>query len=164
MTCRTAGWDVSNSSFVSEELPVTGMPLSTNRSGTGKVDYVLWDETHKPIAIVEAKRTSKDAKNGLQQALLYADCIEQEYGVRPFIFLTNGYDTFFIDDFKGYKWDKDKSGYPKRKIFGFFSRAQLVTLRYRRTEKWTWQHWISVPRLRVDPINKKGFVVSPNAL
>ncbi len=31
-----------------------------NESGVGYVDYVLYGENGKPLAVVEAKRTSKD--------------------------------------------------------------------------------------------------------
>ena len=53
-----------------------------NRTGTGFVDYVLWGEDHKPLAVVEAKRTSFSAKKGKRQAELYADCLEKQYGQR----------------------------------------------------------------------------------
>ncbi|MDB9435642.1 type I restriction endonuclease [Dolichospermum lemmermannii CS-548] len=56
---------------ISSEFPVTGMP---NSSGTGFVDYVLWGDDGKPLAVVEAKRTRTDPRSGQQQAKLYADC------------------------------------------------------------------------------------------
>ena len=47
-----------------------------NKSGVGFADYVLYDDTHKPLAIIEAKRTCVDVSTGRQQASLYADILE----------------------------------------------------------------------------------------
>ena len=69
------------------EVEVAGMPNSENK---GFVDYVLWGNDGKPLALVEAKRTKKGAKVGQQQAKLYADCLEAQYGQRPVIFCSNG--------------------------------------------------------------------------
>lgn len=68
-----------------EELEVSNM---TSTQEKGFVDYVLFGENGKPLAVVEAKRASKDAKYGQQQAKLYADCIEREYAQRPVIYYT----------------------------------------------------------------------------
>ena len=65
-----------------EEYPVTGMPLVTNPTGGGFVDYVLFGKDGKPLAVVEAKRTMVDPKSGKQQALCYAECLESKFGQR----------------------------------------------------------------------------------
>ena len=80
-----AGWLLTQPR--DREFPVQGMP---NAEGKGFVDYVLWGDDGLPLAVVEAKRTRKDALVGQQQAKLYADCLEQTYGRRPVIFCTNG--------------------------------------------------------------------------
>ena len=49
-----------------------------NRSETGRADYVLYDDMHRPLAVIEAKRTCADVSKGRQQAKLYADIMEQE--------------------------------------------------------------------------------------
>ena len=64
------------------------MPLSTNPSGIGYVDYVLWGDDGNPLAVVEAKKTMANPKKGKQQAVLYADCLETMKGQRPIIFYT----------------------------------------------------------------------------
>ena len=47
-----AGW-IEGKNWINEvELP--GMP---NKSEVGYADYVLYDDTHKPLAVIEAKRT-----------------------------------------------------------------------------------------------------------
>lgn len=96
------------------EVPLTGMP---NKSGVGYADYVLYDDRHCPLAIIEAKRTCEDVVKGRQQAKLYADILEKEHQRRPVIFLTNGFETR-IDDGK----------YPERKCATIYSKRDL--------EKW----------------------------
>ena len=83
---KEAGWELdAKKNF---EIEVSGMPKA---EGRGVVDYVLWGDDGKPLALVEAKRTKKDAKVGQQQARLYADCLQAQYGQRPIIFCSNGY-------------------------------------------------------------------------
>ena len=63
-----------------------------NAQGKGFVDYVLWGDDGRPLALVEAKRTKRDPRVGQRQAELYADCLEKQFGQRPVIFYTNGYE------------------------------------------------------------------------
>ena len=79
----------------------------------GYIDYVLWDdETDKPLAVIEAKKTAVSAKIGQTQAKYYADGIEKDFGIRPVVFFTNGYEIFI--------WD-DARDFPERKVFGFYN-------------------------------------------
>lgn len=77
------------------EYPVVGMP---NETGTGYADYVIWGDTGKIIAVLEAKKANESAEKGRNQAKLYADCIQNMQGVRPVIFYTNGFETYLWDD------------------------------------------------------------------
>ncbi len=105
------------------EYPVTGMP---NASGEGFVDYVLWGDDGKPLGLVEAKRTKRDPRVGQQQAKLYADCLEKQFGQRPVIFYSNGYDH----------WLWDETRYPPRPVSGFLSKDELeLAIRRRSTLK-----------------------------
>ncbi len=104
------------------EFPVTGMP---NGDGNGFVDYVLWGDDGKPLAVVEAKRTKRDARVGQQQAKLYADCLERAYGQRPVIFYSNGYEHWIWDD----------AFYPPRRVQGFYEKDELELLIRRRTTR-----------------------------
>lgn len=104
------------------EYEVSGMPESTNPSGKGYVDYVLWGDDGKPLAVVEAKATLHSPSKGKHQAALYADCLEKESGQRPLIFYSNGFETYIWND----------EFYPPRKIFGFYSKEELQTLIRRR--------------------------------
>ncbi len=115
---KDAGWIFGEDCL--EEYEVRGMPYG---SGIGYADYVLFAKNGKPLAVVEAKRTSKDPNEGKQQAKLYADCLENMLGQRPILFYTNGFETFI--------WD-DKS-YPPRAVSGFYSQDELQLLIDRRT-------------------------------
>ena len=108
---KEAGWEV-NRPGKDTEYEVQGMP---NNNGVGYVDYVLWGDDDKPLAVVEAKRTRRNPTEGQQQAKLYADCLEKETGQRPLIFYTNGYDHWFWDD----------TQYPPRPVQGFYTRDEL---------------------------------------
>lgn len=77
------------------EYPVVGMP---NQTGRGYVDYVIWGDTGKIIAVVEAKKASESGDKGRNQGKLYADCIQNMQGKRPIIFYTNGFETYLWDD------------------------------------------------------------------
>ncbi|QDU82618.1 type I restriction enzyme EcoKI subunit R [Polystyrenella longa] len=117
---RRAGWPLDQSR--DREYEVTGMP---NVKGTGYVDYVLWGDDGKPLAVVEAKRTTADPEVGQQQAKLYADCLEQKHGQRPIIFYTNGYKTWMWDD----------KTYPPREVAGFYKKDELSRLMLRRSQR-----------------------------
>lgn len=121
---KIAGWDSTN---IREEVEVKGMP---NTQEAGYVDYVLYGENGKPLAVVEAKRTSKDAKIGQQQAKLYADCLEKEYAQRPIIYYTNGKEIYMWDDLS----------YPERKVSGYYTQDELQLLIRRRDSKENLEH------------------------
>lgn len=121
---KIAGWDSTN---IREEVEVRGMP---NTQEAGYVDYVLYGENGKPLAVVEAKRTSKDAKIGQQQAKLYADCLEKEYAQRPIIYYTNGKEIYMWDDLS----------YPERKVSGYYTQDELQLLIKRRDSKENLEH------------------------
>ena len=121
---KIAGWDSTN---IREEVEVKGMP---NTQEIGHVDYVLYGENGKPLAVIEAKRTSKDAKIGQQQAKLYADCLEKEYAQRPIIYYTNGKEIYMWDDIS----------YPERKVSGYYTQDELQLLIKRRNSKENLEH------------------------
>lgn len=114
---KEAGWDLSKPH--DREYEVTGMATPDRK---GFVDYVLWGDDGKPLGLVEAKRTKRDARAGQQQAKLYADCLEQQFGQRPVIFYSNGYEHWIWDDAR----------YPPREVQGFYKKAELELLIQRR--------------------------------
>ncbi len=118
---REAGW--SNLRLGREiEFEVHGMPLSTNPSGIGFADYVLWGDNGLPLAVIEAKSTIHGATKGRHQASLYADCLEKSTGQRPIIFYSNGFETHIWDD----------TFYIPRLVQGFYTKEELQTLIERR--------------------------------
>lgn len=117
-----AGWKLGDN--VLQERKVRGMPVEPgNSTGTGYIDYLLMGRDGRPLAIVEAKKTTYSEQKGLKQARLYADCLENEFGYRPPIFLTNGFTTLFVDD---------ENGAP-RQVSGIFSQDDLQKILNRRT-------------------------------
>ena len=115
-----AGWPLDREH--DREYEVTGMP---NASGVGYADYVLWGDDGKPLAVVEAKKTTVDPAVGRQQAKLYADCLEAMHGQRPVIYYTNGYETWLWDD----------RAYAPRVVAGFHKKDELASLLHRRSHR-----------------------------
>lgn len=105
-----AGWQQGKNWF--DEYRIDEMP---NESGYGKADYVLFGDDGSPLAVVEGKRTSVSVEKGRRQAILYADFLEEKFGVRPIIFLTNGYKTKIWSD----------KYYPERTVSGLYSKRDL---------------------------------------
>jgi type I restriction enzyme R subunit len=121
---RQAGWNVTDRTQVIEEfdihLTVVEEP-TTPYSGHQYSDYVLLGKDGKPLAVVEAKKTSVDAALGREQAKQYCYNIKQTQGVDlPFCFYTNGHDIYF--------WDLDN--YPPKKVYGFPTRDDLERYAY----------------------------------
>lgn len=117
---KEAGWPLDQPR--DREFEVAGMP---NRHEQGFVDYVLWGDDGKPLGIVEAKRTRRDSRVGQQQAKLYADCLEKQFGQRPVIFYSNGYEHWIWDDVS----------YPPRAVQGFYKKPELELLIQRRASR-----------------------------
>lgn len=124
---RNAGWHVAlddeSTEDVGKEVKVTDQPTTT---GVGYVDYVLWDDDGKPLAVIEAKRTRENIEKGRQQATLYANALEKQYGQRPIIFYSNGWDIKILDDTQGYN---------SRGLYGYYSKDSLQYLIKQRTLK-----------------------------
>lgn len=120
------GWSVDLGNVL-EELLIPATSAATNQlpapySTSNFVDYTLLAPDGKPIGLVEAKRTSRDAVAGKEQAANYADRLHDRYGFDPFIFLTNGQKIYF--------WDR--SQYPPRPVAGFFTPDDLGRLHFQR--------------------------------
>lgn len=117
---KEAGWNLDPAKNF--EIEVAGMP---NGQGVGYVDYVLWGDDGKPLALIEAKRTTKSPSVGQQQAKLYADCLEKQYSQRPVIFYSNGYEHWIWDDL----------AYPPRAVQGFYKKPELELSIQRRSSR-----------------------------
>ncbi|MCK5161729.1 MAG: DEAD/DEAH box helicase family protein [Candidatus Aureabacteria bacterium] len=126
---KAAGWDILNPSQVTQELDIwVGLPQGvrepqTSYQGHLFVDYALLTKEGKPVAVIEAKKTSVNAEIGKEQARNYAEKIQKTTGrPMPFVFYTNGYDVFF--------WDTER--YPPRKVFGFPTITDLERMQFLR--------------------------------
>ena len=121
---KEMGWQFDGpEADVQEEYPVENMAGVVGQPGFA--DYVLFGKDGLPLAVIEAKRTSRDPNDGCTQAVKYADCLERKFGRRPMIFTTNGFETYFWDDATG----------PQRQVSGIFSREDLQKLMNRRTQR-----------------------------
>jgi type I restriction enzyme R subunit len=122
-----AGWNVGESGHsteqVRQELEIIGQPAASEK---GRADYVLMDESEKPLAVIEVKKTAISAEAGRTQARLYADGLEAQYGQRPVIFYSNGFETYI--------WNDAVRETP-RQIHGFYSKDSLEYLIFRRSNR-----------------------------
>ncbi len=126
---RLAGWNLADRSQVIEEVDIDlrestgGGPTDPSPyAGHQFADYGLVLRG-KPVAVVEAKRTSKDAELGREQALQYALNLQKYHGAAvPFVFYTNGHENHF--------WEHEF--YPPGRIHGFATRDDLEWLDERR--------------------------------
>lgn len=124
MYLREAGWKIETTKnaripgAACIEIEVGNMP---NNAGVGYCDYVLFDRSGVPLAVVEAKKTSVDPKVGRHQADLYAESLEKQFGRKPVIYYTNGYETYIADGV-----------YPDRRITAFHTIDELERLIQRR--------------------------------
>jgi type I restriction enzyme R subunit len=130
---RLAGWNVDDPSQVIQELDIyvgggDGQVVRERQSrytGHRFADYALVLRG-KPAAVVEAKKTSRDAQLGQEQAKQYAEQLQRIHdGALPLILYTNGYDTFF--------WDSEH--YPPSNVPGFPTRDDLEWLAEQRETK-----------------------------
>lgn len=124
-----AGWDTSAKNL--REVSIPNIPIRKDGSlGTGKADYVLWGADGKPLAVIEAKRASRDSHEGERQAELYAQGLYRMYGVYPVIITTNGTQHKLWDQWKDSP--TGKPGYQVRSILAFPTRNDLERMHARR--------------------------------
>ncbi|MFT7681214.1 MAG: type I restriction enzyme R subunit [Moritella dasanensis] len=129
---ESSGWKVNDPTQVIHEFDIiVGLPDGIKKPQTPYQrhqfsDYVLLGKDKKPIAVVEAKKSSEDASIGREQAKQYCYNIQKEKGGElPFCFYSNGLETYF--------WDLDN--YPPRKVVGFPTRDDLERFQYIRRNK-----------------------------
>lgn len=136
-----SGWDTSDPTQVIEEFDILvalaeGVKEARTRyEGHQFSDYVLLGKDGKPLAVVEAKKTSRDAALGREQAKQYCYNIQRQSGGElPFCFFTNGHELYF--------WDLENA--PPRKVVGFPTRDDLERFGYiRRNRKPLTQEFIN---------------------
>ncbi len=136
-----SGWNVKDPTQVIEEfdiLTVLTEGVAEPRApyqGHQFSDYVLLGRDGKPLAVIEAKKTLRDAALGREQAKQYCYNIQKQLGSElPFCFYTNGHELYF--------WDLENA--PPRKVVGFPTRDDLERFAYiRRNRKPLTQEFIN---------------------
>lgn len=117
-----AGWDVRDWAQVRTELTVPLIDqVGEAQAAYGRTDYALLGKDGLVLAVVEAKKSFKDPREGREQARQYAvEIYKQQKELMPLILFTNGYDIYF--------WDSEN--YPHRKVAGFPTRDDLERYHY----------------------------------
>ncbi len=133
---KKADWDPKDVSKVIQEVDTKQSDFEARiyktRAETLKTeeekayaDYLLLDKYGAPLAVVEAKKTTKDPILGQQQAEDYADDIQRQTHNDVFIFLTNGYENWF--------WNRPHE--TLRMVKGFHGRNALERIKFRNISK-----------------------------
>ncbi|MBN2466258.1 DEAD/DEAH box helicase family protein [candidate division WOR-3 bacterium] len=112
-------WNLADHTQVGIEIPVQGYDPTPWR---GITDYCLYGESGDVLAIVEAKKCSRDARDGEEQLRQYISEVSRKQSYVPFGFMSNGRKTWF--------WDVGHA-HP-RLVAGFFTRADLNRLLFQR--------------------------------
>jgi hypothetical protein len=146
-----AGWAVGSRCVVEEFLISSDSPATDESNEFA--DYVLFDRRRQPIAVVEAKRSSRSPLEGERQSADFADRVQRQTGIEPFIFLANGSEIWF--------WNRQLN--PPRCVSGFFTIDDWSVLPFRRniaktsTPPRTAAGKLSVkPEIRSD--NRSGYI------
>jgi type I restriction enzyme R subunit len=127
-----SGWNVKDVTQVVEEFDIlTALPEGLDQPHIPYhshqfSDYVLLGKDRKPLAVIEAKKSSLDAAIGREQAKQYCYNIQKQLGGElPFCFYTNGHSIYF--------WDLENA--PPRKVIGFPTRDDLERFSYIRRNR-----------------------------
>jgi type I restriction enzyme R subunit len=137
---KEQGWNIKDSSMIRVEIDTKQSDFKSkdykeasetlkNDLESKYADYLLLDSKGEPLAVIEAKRTSKDPLVGKKQAEEYAEDILRQTGKPVFIFLSNGDEIWF------WNWNHPNPFDRMRLIKGFYSRDNLERLRYQNNNK-----------------------------
>src|SRR2546428_14143975 len=88
----SAGWNLKARTQVDIEIPVDGYDAEP---WNGVTDYCLFHPSGEVLAIVEAKKTVRHARDGQEQLRIYIEKVAARQSFVPFGFMCNGQDTFF---------------------------------------------------------------------
>ena len=89
---RAADWKLSDRTQVRLEVPVDGYDAEP---WNGVTDYCLYDASGNVLAVVEAKRCSRNAREADEQLRHYVTEITKKQPFAPFGFMANGHDIWF---------------------------------------------------------------------
>src|SRR3989338_4664406 len=114
-----AGWNLRDKTQVGLEIPVDGYDAEP---WNGVTDYSLYDQTGNVLAVVEAKKCSRNPREADEQLRHYVTEIAKRQSYAPFGFMTNGLQTWF--------WEVGLAN--PRVVAGFFSPQDLQRLLFLR--------------------------------
>jgi hypothetical protein len=151
---RAAGWNLSDRTQVDFEIPADGYD---KEPWNGITDYCLFLPSGEVLAIVEAKKTSRDPREGQEQLRIYLDKVAAREGqtFMPFGFMTNGKDVLY--------WDSGAEN--PRLVAGFFTSDDLKRLLFIRQNGMLALHSSSATRAEVilgDILERVGGIVLIN--
>ncbi len=119
---RPADWRLNDRTQVRLEVPVDGYDAEP---WNGVTDYCLYDASGNVLAVVEAKRCSRNAREADEQLRHYVTEIAKKQPFAPFGFMANGHDIWF--------WEVGLAN--PRLVAGFFTPADLERLKFLRQNR-----------------------------
>jgi type I restriction enzyme R subunit len=117
-----ADWKLNDRTQVRLEVPVDGYDAEP---WNGVTDYCLYDASGNVLAVVEAKRCSRNAREADEQLRHYVTEIAKKQPFAPFGFMANGHDIWF--------WEVGLAN--PRLVAGFFAPADLERLKFLRQNR-----------------------------
>ena len=119
---RAADWNINDRTKVRFEVPVDGYDAEP---WNGVTDYCLYDTSGNVLAVVEAKRCSRHAREADEQLRYYVNEIAKRQAFAPFGFMANGRDIWF--------WEVGLTN--PRLVAGFFTPSDLERLKFLRQNR-----------------------------
>ena len=119
---RSADWKLNDHTQVRLEVPVDGYDAEP---WNGVTDYCLYDASGNVLAVVEAKKCSRNAREADEQLRYYVTEIANRQPFAPFGFMANGHDVWF--------WEAGLAN--PRLVAGFFTPPDLERLKFLRLNR-----------------------------
>jgi type I restriction enzyme R subunit len=119
---RAGDWRLTDRTQVRLEVPVDGYDAEP---WNGVTDYCLYEASGNVLAIVEAKRCSRNAREADEQLRYYVTEIAKKQPFAPFGFMANGHDIWF--------WEIGLAN--PHLVAGFFTPADLERLKFLRQNR-----------------------------
>ena len=119
---RAADWKLHDRTQVRLEVPVDGYDAEP---WNGVTDYCLYDASGNVLAVVEAKRCSRNAREADEQLRHYVTEIAKNQSFAPFGFMANGHDIWF--------WEVGLAN--PRLVAGFFTPSDLERMKFLRQNR-----------------------------
>lgn len=119
---RAADWRLTDRTQVRLEVPVDGYDAEP---WNGITDYCLYDPSGNVLAVVEAKKATRNPREADEQLRHYVTEIAKRQTFAPFGFMANGHDVWF--------WELGLAN--PRPVAGFFTPSDLIRLNFLRQNR-----------------------------